>query len=272
MTHSFLPAWLTQPIQELTGNQVELTVLANVDQVHEHFAKKIVRVIQDAYQKRGRCCIVLPVGPTSHYSLCAAYINDLGLDLSATTIIHMDEYLDESHKWLSSEHPLSFRGTMERLFYRRLDRRKTPQVVFPSPEHPEEILATIKEAGGLDVSFAGIGIHGHVAFNEPGSSDDMVNSSTRVVQLHPETITMNASRAWGGWVDGFPKQAITIGLSELALAQEVIFYADGGIWQRTALRKAVLGQPDAAFPVTYLTSSKSSLIVTDKITASGIVS
>ena len=48
---------------------------------------------------------------------------------------------------------------------------------------------TIVAAGGLGLTFLGLGSNGHIAFNEPGTPFD---SRTRVVELTPSTRKANA--------------------------------------------------------------------------------
>ncbi len=273
----FIPKWLTDPIEAVRGAKVTLHVLPDRQSVYEHFAQSIAENIQGSMRERGRCCLILPVGPTAHYPRCAQIINDLGLNLSHTTIIHMDEYLGADGQWIDASHPLSFRGVMDTLFYHRIHPSSgKPRVIFPHPEHLDEISRAIDDCGGVDVAYGGIGIHGHVAFNEPllaagTRSASVAEFPPRVVQLNPETVVMNASRSLGGWIDAFPRAAVTIGVPQLAAARQLVLYADGGRWQRTALRMAVRGILDPSYPVTALTSRRSTEIVTDADTAAGIL-
>lgn len=275
MNSEAIPSWLTAPVASLVGPLVRLEVLESREDVHHHFARHIVSRLRAMNRAHGRALLILPVGPTAHYPECARLINEEGVSLSGITIIHMDEYVDADEQWISDAHPLSFRGVMTRLFYNLLNPRLgSPRVIFPNPGHLSVISQTIREMGGVDVAYGGIGIHGHVAFNEPligDGADELMNLPARVVTLNPETVVMNASRSLGGWLDGFPRRAVTIGIPELLAAREVVLYADGGTWQRTTLRKAVRGEADPAFPVTFLTSRRPCHVVTDAVTAGGIL-
>jgi 6-phosphogluconolactonase/glucosamine-6-phosphate isomerase/deaminase len=51
--------------------------------------------------------------------------------------------------------------------------------------------AEIKSAGGIDVQILGIGTHGHLGFNEPGSS---LASRTRIKTLSHQTRTLHNPR------------------------------------------------------------------------------
>ena len=44
------------------------------------------------------------------------------------------------------------------------------QRIFPDPEDVGQVPKLIEELGGVDIAFGGIGINGHVAFNEADAS------------------------------------------------------------------------------------------------------
>ena len=78
----------------------------------------------------------------------------------------MDEYLTDEDVWIDIEHPLSFRGFMNRLFYDRVNPELAPRHanrVFPDPFDRDAIRQLIDMRGGVDVCFGGIGINGHIA-------------------------------------------------------------------------------------------------------------
>ena len=87
-------------------------------------------------------------------------------------------------------------------------------------EHPEseaiEHSSHIHLAGGLAVQLLGIGVNGHIGFNEPGSSD---TSRCRVIELTKSTVLRN------GYVKG--TKAITLGVSDILSAGKLIVVATG---------------------------------------------
>src|SRR5205823_13154096 len=120
--------------------------------------------------------------------------------------INMDEYLTDDDQWLPADHPLSFRGFMDRHFYDLLDPALAPppeQRVFPDPADPAAIGRLIAARGGVDACFGGVGINGHVAFNEPPepgetcSLEDFAARPTRVLSLARETRTIHAAPVRG---------------------------------------------------------------------------
>lgn len=92
------------------------------------------------------------------------------------------------------------------------------QRVFPDPTDLERIPALIEELGGVDIAFGGIGITGHLAFNEPDESltpDEFAALRTRTLDIHPETRATNCVNDLGGPLEDMPKRCATIGMHEI---------------------------------------------------------
>ena len=121
----------------------------------------------------------------------------------------------------------------------------------------------------LSITYGGVGIHGHLAFNEPEKG--VRNTDPRVVQLNDYTVTINAIReSIGGNLENFPRKALTLGMNQLFSAEKMIFFCRNGIqsidWANTVLRLALLGEPGDDYPVTYIKTHEDWLIVTDEDT------
>ena len=128
------------------------------------------------------------------------------------------------------------------------------QIFFPSGDNHAEIAAALAGGAGVDCCYGGIGIHGHVAFNEPAPG--VADASIRQVPLREHTVTLAALRAGvGGNLDAFPKYAFTLGLKEIRAARRIRLYTRSlppWDWAKTALRLALFGQPGEDYPVTLL--------------------
>ena len=127
--------------------------------------------------------------------------------------------------------------------------------------------ALIDALGGIDTCYGGIGIHGHLAFNEPEPGVNRLPS--RQVRLNDFTVTINAMRAQvGGNLAGFPRYAFTLGLREILAARRIRLYCRNGIaldWANTVLRLALFGAPGDDYPVTHI-RGRDYVIVTDRDT------
>ncbi len=125
---------------------------------------------------------------------------------------------------------------------------------FPDPENPDGYGRQIEDAGGIDLALAGVGIDGHVAFNEPEpamSAEEFSQLTTRIVSLTPETRTINAAMEAGGAVDLIPRRAVTVGMAEILAARRIVVFMNRG-WQKAVVRKFLFGQITAGFPVSLL--------------------
>jgi len=145
---------------------------------------------------------------------------------------------------------------------------------FPDPLNLNQISQAIRELGGIDTCYGGVGYHGHIAFNEPPISrwykltpEQFRSSLTRIVPLAPETIVMNSIRATGGNPAALPPMAVTLGMADIFAAKRIRIFCQGGAWQRTALRIAVLGDEDVDYPVTLLQPHPDYAIFTTQDTA-----
>lgn len=104
----------------------------------------------------------------------------------------------------------------------------------------------IAEAGGIDLMLLGIGADGQIGFNEPGT---FVNTKTRLVALSNNTCKVIADDIRIG--DNVPNRAITMGLTTLLSARQVIMFA----WSEDkskALERVVEGAVDIAVPASVM--------------------
>ena len=99
------------------------------------------------------------------------------VDFSRVKTFNLDEYLG-----LQQDDTHSYRFYMQQHFF---DHVNVPPGNIHIPEEAGDYEEKIREAGGIDLLVVGIGLNGHIAFNEPGSS---FASRTREVTLAPETI------------------------------------------------------------------------------------
>jgi glucosamine-6-phosphate deaminase len=255
-----MPAYLDVSPQKLgEGTPVRVRVLGDINAVARDFAEVMLDEIRDG-AKRGRAAtLIVPVGPVDQFPILAEMINQQRVDCRDLCLINMDEYLTDDDRWIDVEHPLSFRGFMNRLFYDRLDPELAPRSanrLFPDPFDCGAVQKLIDSRGGVDVCFGGIGINGHIAFNEPPepgevvSNDEFAARRTRVLSLTRETRTINSVTV-GGEIAVIPHRAVTVGMKECLSARKLRFYCNRP-WQSAVVRRVLHGPITAACPASFL--------------------
>jgi len=248
-----------------------LIVCADVDALHRRMAEDLAAEIAAANAQDASLRLILPVGPIGGYPYLVELIAARRLSLARCWLFFMDEYCDADGNLLPPEHPLSFRGTMERLFFAPLRAQGSDlvpeQVIFPDQTNYARIPELIERLGGIQTCYGGIGIHGHLAFNEPERG--VASLSARRVRLNDFTVTMNAIRAnIGGNIACFPRYAYTLGMREILSAQRLRLYCrnDGALdWANTVLRLALFGTAGDDYPVTHI-RGRDYTIITDEAT------
>ncbi|MGR9048720.1 hypothetical protein ACQ4XT_08835 [Halobacillus faecis] len=240
---------------------VSYTLTEEPDASAHHFARYLADFIQERNEKNLPTRLILPVGPVRPYPILARIINEEKISWQNVHIFNMDEYLDWQGRPIAEDHSYSFRKFMNE-FYKSLNPPLRPpkdQCHFPDVYNIDEISSKIEKVGGVDLCLGGVGVHGHVAFNEPiisrfqqVTTEEFKNSKTRILSLAPETHVMNSIRTNGGSFDEFPPMAITLGMKDILNARKIRLYCDGGSWQQEAFYQAIYGEENVRYPVTLL--------------------
>lgn len=271
-----LPQYLGVSADSLgKGQPVKVRVLGDAQSLAQDMAEAMLSEIREAERSGRGATLIIPVGPVDQFPILARLLNEQKISCRETVLINMDEYLTDDNRWIPKEHPLSFRGYMERAFYELLDPNVAPPPahrIFPDPENPEAIGALIRSRGGVDACFGGIGINGHLAFNEPLEGDVEMSEEafaalpTRILKLSRETRTINSVTS-GGEISIIPNRAITIGMKEMLAARKLRFYCNRQ-WQSGVVRRALHGPLTSAYPASFLrTHPDASLTLTDYVAA-----
>lgn len=132
---------------------------------------------------------------------------------------NLDEYVG-----LDGSHDQSYRYFMNENLFKHIDidlaNTRVPDGINTAiaAEYDREIEA----AGGIDLQLLGIGVDGHIGFNEPGTPWDSV---THVVELTENTREVN-SRFFAS-LDEVPTHAVTMGIKTVMNARSIILMAIG---------------------------------------------
>ena len=253
-------AYYSYSKEELVSNNPKLPVIVMEDNaaVFRSMAEEMTEEIKMHNEKGEKTVLICTVGPVGQYPFFVEMVNKERISLKNVWFINMDEYLDDEKKSIEETHPLRFRGYMNREVYGKIDEEllmPQEQRVFPDPENLDYIPNLIEKLGGVDICFGGIGINGHVAFNEADPSmspEEFLAQKTRVLEITKETRTANAIGDFGGALEDMPHYCVTIGIYEIAHARKIRLGCFRN-WHRAVVRRAAYGEATADFPVSLLT-------------------
>ena len=262
------------PDEVIKAAKGQLVVFDTLDEVYDYLAEEMVKEFAKAAKGKKIVNFIMPVGPTQPYRLMAEKINYRQISLKNVRFFFMDEYVDdEKDELIPMTNPLSFRGQIGPLLFDRIRpdlMMPKSQIIFPTPKNIKDLPKMIKDAGGIEVCYGGIGIHGHVAFNEPGPG--VAESNPRILDINEFTRTIDATRhpGVGGNLENFPRRAITMGMKQCIEARKILIMTRNEStafnWANTIIRISALGKPGDDYPVTHMRHHKHLRIVTDRNT------
>ena len=221
--------------------------------------KAAAEIIIDLINKKPDAVLGLATGssPESTYSELVKANRDGRVSFKKVRCVNLDEYVG-----LSENDEQSYHSFMWKELFSMVD-------VDPENTHIQNGKATnideecrrysalIKKLGGVDLQLLGIGHNGHIGFNEP--SDKMIENTHRVT-LTEETIKANSR--FFKLESEVPKEAITMGMSEILSARRVILLAFGK-GKAEAIHKALCGSITPDCPASYLQDHPDLTVIAD---------
>ena len=193
------------------------------------------------------CTLGLATGssPVGIYRYLIDQYNKGDLDFSKVTSINLDEY-----EGLPGDHEQSYRYFMQKNLFDHVN--IDPANTFVPNGCAEDLDRECAEydarimARGTDLQLLGIGLDGHIGFNEPA---DTFVKETHVIELHESTITANA-RFFEKESD-VPRRALTMGMGGIMQAKKILLIANGQA-KKEIVNKAFFGPITPLVPASLL--------------------
>lgn len=215
---------------------------------YEKLSRHAANLIASQVLCKPDCVLGLATGssPIGTYQNLAKMCKDGDVDFSKVISVNLDEYAG-----LDPANDQSYRYFMDTNLFSKIniDRKNThvpDGCAKDLTKEGERYDALIKELGGIDLQLLGIGLDGHIGFNEP---DDFFTKETHRVTLDPSTIEANA-RFFASKED-VPTEAITMGMMSIMQAKKVLLIANGKS-KEDILNKALYGPITPQVPASIL--------------------
>lgn len=230
-----------------------------------HAAAKIVAaLIARELRDNPRLVLGLATGRTMEivYDELVRCHEEEALDFSRCRTFNLDEYIG-----LPPEDPHSYRYYMDKNLFNRvnINRRNTH---LPDGM-AEDLMAScrlyedqIRFCNGIDLQLLGMGVAGHIGFNEPLSA---LMSRTRPKALTPTTIAQNAPLF--DRPEDMPRRAITMGVGTILEARQCLVLVTGHE-KSEILAKAVEGPVTSMISASALQLHPRCTVVVDEAAAS----
>ncbi len=215
---------------------------------YEKLSRQAANIISAQVIIKPDCVLGLATGssPVGIYRQLIEWYNKGDIDFSNVTSVNLDEYVG-----LKGDHPQSYRYFMQSNFFDHINIRPENTYVpngcaADFDKECAEYDARIASFGGIDLQLLGIGVDGHIGFNEPG---DCFVKSTHVADLHQSTIEANAR--FFDSIDEVPKQAVSMGMVSIMQAKKILLIANGPA-KKDVLLRAFNGPITPAIPASIL--------------------
>ena len=193
-------------------------VLENYDAVSRAAADVYVKLLRE----KPDSVLGLATGstPIGLYAQLVKRYKSSEIDFSKARSFNLDEYYP-----ISKSHPQSYDYFMRENLFNHVNFASS-QLPNGESDDPaaecERYDAQIDGAGGIDLQLLGIGLNGHIGFNEPSPSYPM---STNLVKLTESTLQAN-SRFFGDG-ESPPTQALTMGFGAIFKARSILLIITG---------------------------------------------
>ena len=241
---------------------MRVIIKENSDNVSKWAADYVAYRINHFKPTKGRPFVLgLPTGstPLGIYAELIKLYKAGKLSFENVVTFNMDEYIG-----LDATHPQSYHYFMQENFFKYVNIK--PQNIHildgmtkDFAKECREYERAMRNVGGVNLFIGGVGVDGHIAFNEPFSS---LESRTRVKTLTESTIKAN-SRFFDNDLSKVPTMALTVGVGTIMDAEEVMIIATGKN-KATALKHGIEGALSHVWTISALQKHRHGIIVCDR--------
>jgi glucosamine-6-phosphate deaminase len=197
---------------------MEVIISASPSEAGKKAAHKGAELINTAIKKKGSANIIMATG-VSQFDMLACLIKEK-IDWNKVTAFHLDEYIG-----LPASHPASFRKYLKDRFADQVELKKFNYI--NGDEDPEDECLRLKqiiEKLSIDVAFTGIGVNGHLAFNDP-PADFETEEPYIIVNLDEVCRRQQLGEGWFATLNDVPSTAISMSIKQIMKAETIICIA-----------------------------------------------
>ncbi len=234
---------------------------------YDDMSRKAANIISAQVILKPNCVLGLATGstPLGTYSNLIDWYKKGDLDFSQVSSVNLDEY-----RGLPADNDQSYRYFMKTNLFDQVNIDQSRTYV-PNGMEPDSDKACrdhdniINELGGIDLQLLGLGLNGHIGFNEPA---DEFPKGTHCVDLGGRRIIKK--KRFFASIDEVPTQAYTMGIQSIMLAKKILIIASGAN-KAEIIAKAFLGPVTPEVPASILQMHPDVTLVADEAALSAYV-
>ena len=183
-------------------------------------------------------------------------------DFSRATTFNLDEFLG-----LDPRDPRSYRSFMQRQLFDHINLppRRIQFLDGTTRDVGQECRRyerAIDRAGGIDLLILGLGMNGHIGFNEPARA---LVARTHRARLTPATRRANAA-FFGNRASAVPRDALSMGMATILRAKQLVLVATGATKARS-VHRMIEGRVTPRLPGSFLQLHRHAEVWVDRAAA-----
>jgi glucosamine-6-phosphate deaminase len=195
--------------------------------------------------KQHRVRMIFAAAP-SQSPMLEALVSEPGIDWGRVSAFHMDEYLD-----LANGAPQHFGAWLSRTLFDRLPFAEVHLLsAGDDASRSADAYARKLNEAPIDVVCLGVGVNGHLAFNDPPANFDDP-ASVKIVHLDEVCRQQQVNDGCFGALEEVPRRALTLTIPRLLAAQR-IYCCVPGPQKRKAITRMLEGPIGVDSPATAL--------------------
>lgn len=209
-------------------------------------ARDVADALRAALSQQDRVRMVFAAAP-SQAQMLLALREAPGIDWSRVTAFHMDEYIG-----LPADAPQRFAQWLNDNLFDHLPFAEVHRIVpEPDAEAAAARYAALMAEAPIDFVCLGIGVNGHIAFNDPPVADFEDKLDVKVVTLDDACRQQQVDDKCFAAFDLVPEQAITLTVPRLLRASRLFCVVPGAL-KRDAVRATLYGPISTDCPASIL--------------------
>jgi glucosamine-6-phosphate deaminase len=194
---------------------MRITISNNASELGKEAAKFIAMKLNESIKINGEARMVISTG-SSQFETLHALLNE-DVDWSRIEIFHLDEYID-----LPVTHKASFRKYLYDRFINFINVNKFHSVEAEGDINKNISSLTLEiKKKTIDVGLIGIGVNGHIAFNDPPADFD-TRDSYIIVNLDNQCKLQQVNEGWFRTVEEVPNKAISMTVWQIMQCKTIV--------------------------------------------------